>query len=223
MRVIVVEDDAQLRDILVTGLTYFGFDVRGVWDGSTLDAAIAEKAADVVVLDLGLPGEDGIEIINRLRKTSECGVVVVTARGRLDDRLKGLKQGADHYFVKPVDLRELAAVITNLGQRLTPVSHAKWIFIEKKSLLMTPNGVEVPLTGNECIVVSLFAANPGINIQRTRFFEKLDYLDDHSSNLRLEALISRLRFKVHEADPASRLPVHARHSQGYAFLDELGR
>ncbi|MCG6553816.1 MAG: response regulator transcription factor [Candidatus Magnetominusculus sp. LBB02] len=222
LRVIVVEDDVQLCDIMVTGLTYLGFDVIGVGDGKALDAAMADVSPDVVVLDLGLPGEDGIEIIVRLRKTSDCGVVVVTARGRLDDRLKGLRQGADHYFVKPVDLRELAAVITNLGQRLAPVAHAKWMFIEKKSLLMTPSGVELPLTANECIVLSLFAANPGINIQRKQFFEKLDYLDDHSSNLRLEALISRLRSKVHEADPGSRLPVHARHSQGYAFLDEIG-
>ncbi|MBF0515987.1 MAG: response regulator transcription factor [Nitrospirae bacterium] len=222
LHVIVVEDDEQLCDIMVTGLTYLGFGVVGVGDGKALDAAAAQTPPDVVVLDLGLPGEDGIEIINRLRRTSDCGVVVVTARGRLDDRLKGLRQGADHYFVKPVDLRELAAVITNLGQRLAP-PRAKWIFIEKKSQLVTPNAVAVSLTSNECIVLSLFAANPGINIQRRRFFEKLDYLDDHSSNLRLEALFSRLRSKVHEADPGCRLPVAARHSQGYAFLDELGR
>lgn len=105
LRVIVVEDDVQLCDIMVTGLTYLGFDVIGVGDGKALDAAMADVSPDVVVLDLGLPGEDGIEIIVRLRKTSDCGVVVVTARGRLDDRLKGLRQGADHYFVKPVDLR----------------------------------------------------------------------------------------------------------------------
>lgn len=120
LRVIIVEDHTELREILIEGLGQHGFEVVGAADGQALDARWAEAPPDVVVLDIGLGvgREDGHSIAARVRARCACGIVMVSARGTLDDRLRGLGDGADAYFVKPVDIAELAASITNLGRRV---------------------------------------------------------------------------------------------------------
>jgi DNA-binding response OmpR family regulator len=86
---------------LIIGLTYNGFEVTGASDGIGLDAALLKKKVDVLVLDLGLPGEDGIEIAKRIRNEAKIGLIFVTARGLIEDRIIGYEAGADVYFVKP--------------------------------------------------------------------------------------------------------------------------
>lgn len=119
-RVVVVEDHTELREILLEGLSLRGFTVIGASDAHAFDAAWQEAPADVVVLDVGLGAgrEDGLSIAARLRATSSCGLVVVSAHGALEDRLRGFSEGADAYFVKPVDIAELSASITNLARRV---------------------------------------------------------------------------------------------------------
>ncbi|MEI7614472.1 MAG: response regulator transcription factor [Betaproteobacteria bacterium] len=118
--IIICEDDEELRSILVVGLRYFGIDACGVGDGVALDTALAADRATVVVLDIGLPGEDGLAITRRLSasRPSVVGIILLTARGAVDDRIEGIRSGADAYFVKPVDLRELASAVQNLHRQL---------------------------------------------------------------------------------------------------------
>ena len=100
LRVIIVEDDEGLRAVLVKILSSLGHDVRGVGDGASLDAAITEYPADVVVLDLNLPGEDGVHIAQRLRKTNSCGIIMTTSRALVDQRLEGFSKRSRPLFCK---------------------------------------------------------------------------------------------------------------------------
>ncbi len=217
LRVIVVEDDHELLDILVTGLRHFGHHALGVCDGAALDKVMAESPTDIVVLDLGLPGEDGIAIAKRLRNSCDCGIVMVTARGQIDQRVLGRETGADLYFVKPVHIQELNVAMINLAGRLGKKTQASWRLSAITSTLITPLGVEIPLTAQECILMQKLLESPGTTVSREEIFRMLHQPNDIYADKRLEALVSRLRGKVRSAE-AGKLPVHARHNLGYAFL-----
>jgi FixJ family two-component response regulator len=120
LRVLVVEDDGWYRDYLTLGLRDRQFAAVGVGDAPGFEVEWARQAAAIVVLDieLGATQEDGLSIAARLMATRSCGVIVVSARGAVEDRIKGLGAGADAYFSKPVNIDELAASITNLARRL---------------------------------------------------------------------------------------------------------
>lgn len=121
LRILVVDDDMWYRNYLTRALREHRFTVVGVANGSAFEAAWAKHPADVVILDieLGEADRDGLSIAAMLRANHACGVIMVTARGATDDRLKGLGTGADAYFQKPVNIGELALTITNLGRRLS--------------------------------------------------------------------------------------------------------
>ncbi len=120
IRVLVVEDDAWYRDHLTAALLERQFLVRGVADATEFAAGWAQQPADVVVLDveLGQTSEDGLSLASRLRALRNCGVIMASVRGGVDDRIKGLTVGADAYFAKPVNVDELAVTIVNLYRRL---------------------------------------------------------------------------------------------------------
>lgn len=119
-RIIVVEDDPWYREYLADGLNERGFITVGVTDNESFNAAWTKCPADLVIFDieLGTTKENGIAIAAKLLENSACGVIMVTAQGEPEDRLKGLSAGADAYFSKPVNLNELALTITNLRRRL---------------------------------------------------------------------------------------------------------
>jgi DNA-binding response OmpR family regulator len=218
LSIVIVEDEPDLREYLSEGLSYFGFEVRGVGDGAELDAALTKKPAHILILDLGLPREGGLEIAARLRDNPTLGIIMLTARSMTEERILGLESGADHYFVKPVDIGELAAAIKNLGRRLARPAETPWSFSAESSSLQTPNSVSVPLTAQECILLELLFAHLGKNVSRQQIFKALGQPDDISSNARVEVLISRLRAKVLKADSAASLPLRARHNLGYIML-----
>jgi DNA-binding response OmpR family regulator len=146
---------------------------------------------------------------------------MVTARGRIDERVLGHETGADLYFVKPVDIRELNAALINLARRLFTKPQLSWRFSALTSTLQTPNNIPVSLTAQECILMQRLLQSPGTNVSRRDIFTVLNQPDDLYADKRLEALVSRLRSKVKAADAESELPVRARHNLGYAFLAEV--
>jgi len=120
LRIIVIENDKWYREFLTDNLNERGFIAIGVADGDSFKLAWAEHPADIVILDieLGRNKENGLSIAATLLKERACGVVMVTAKGELDERIKGLNIGADAYFAKPVNIDELAITLTNLGRRI---------------------------------------------------------------------------------------------------------
>lgn len=224
--VAVCEDDDDLRAILASGLPHFGFQVFGVPSAEQLDHLLANREVNLLILDLGLPGEDGFSVAQRLRRERPgLGIVILTARGLLEERIRGLTLGADTYFVKPVDLAELAATLGNLHRRIAH-GHAAaprpWRLNKRKAELETPAGQAVSLTVNEITLLASLMAEPGATLDRQVLCGALEWFSDDKGDHRLETLISRLRKKVEAISPEDPLPIKARHGRGYAFLAEDG-
>lgn len=119
LRIIIVEDQDLLRQLMSRSLTQFGHHAVGVINSTELDQEWARGPADILILDIELGTQDtGYDIAERYRSAHGCGIILVSARGRVDDRITGLDKGADAYFVKPVSFKELNAAVINLGRRL---------------------------------------------------------------------------------------------------------
>lgn len=221
LRVIIVEDEPKLRENFTIGLTHYGFDVRGVADGAAFDAAIAQRPTDVIVLDLGLPGEDGLHIAKRVRDVSDIGIIIVSARGLTEERVQGFDCGADLYFVKPVDLLELAAAIRSLGRRTIQNIVPEWRIEPQSSSLLTPNKVRVRLNTQETAILKLLLEQIGKDVSRAALLNAIDLPNEVSFFPRLDVMLSRLRAKVRTADSMYPLPIQTRYSHGYSFLKDI--
>lgn len=219
-KIMIVEDDELLRTSLQKILTHFGHDVRGAGDGCAMDIALADYGVDIVLVDINLPGEDGLHITQRLRRTSSCGIIMLTGRGNLHDKLDGYKSGADIYLVKPIDPEELLATVTSLGRRIvTPT--ATWHFDTVRSLLISPRNISIQLTHQQAIIVGKLASKNGEMVPRGELHNALYHPDDEYARQRLETQLSRLRARVKAADPNSELPIRSRQGFGYCFMATL--
>lgn len=218
LEIIVVDDDPALRTILSTGLTHFGHRVRAAADGSEMDTLLAAAPAHAIILDVGLPGESGYEIAARLRSHWQGGIIMATAWGEVEQRVRGRESGADIYLVKPVDLRELASAVDSVARRLPVPASCVWRLNVALSILYTPTGDAIALTAHECLLLGPLLEQPGENIARAILFQVLDYPDSRHGDLRLETLVSRLRAKVRKTAPHTPLPLRGRTNLGYAFL-----
>ncbi len=223
IRVVVVEDHPDLLEDVVFGLNAEGLEVRGAADGRRLDALCAQGMPDVLVLDLMLPGEDGMAIARRMRARGEIGIVMLTARGQIEDRVAGLEL-ADAYLVKPVDLRELAAVVRSVHRRLRGAAgEAPWILRESRMELLSPGGVPLALTYKEYRVLAALAQAPGQVVGMKSLAEALetDWLSFEKN--RLELIIARLRRKIGAAMSEPMNPIKAARSEGYVLTLPIER
>ena len=207
IRVVLVEDDADLLDDIAFALRDEDLQVTACADGPALDRHLAGAGFDVVVLDIGLPGEDGLSIARRLRRTQpQLGIVMLTARTAASARVRGMEEGADAYLGKPVDLRELALVIRALARRLgvgeAPSARTLTLLVAENALL-TPAGLRVELTPSESLVLSRLSRASGRQATRRQIIEAFGaaYLD--YDERRLEAIVSRLRRKLEAAGLAA--------------------
>ena len=225
IQVAVCEDNDALRDILVSVLPRFGLRVFGVGSSEALDRLLQERPVDIVVLDIGLPGEDGLSAAARLRRERpHLGIVMLTARALLDDRIRGMQQGADLYFVKPVDMAELAAALTSLHRRLAqakPPLRQPWKLLRGRGVLEAPDGTAIDLTENERLILACLLADPGTSVDREELIRALHWEGSEKVYMRLASAVSRLRAKVAGAAPEDAFPLRTLHGTGYAVrLDE---
>lgn len=218
LHIVIVEDDPLQSESLALSLRNYGHEVRVANSGQTMDALLRQAPADIILLDLGLPNEDGLDIATRLRPHWRGGIAIISARGQTEDRILGHEAGADLYFVKPVEVREIASALQNLAARLEAPPKASWQLEAAASLLITPLGIPIPLTAQEYLLLERLLEQKGKNISRDIFFKIFAYPDTPSADLRLEGLISRLRTKVRKKSPRTPLPICARYNKGYAFL-----
>lgn len=222
--VIVVEDNPDLLEDIVFGLNAEGLDARGALDAAACDRLCAGGMPEVFVLDIMLPGEDGLSLAQRLRAQGRAGLVMLTALGSVENRVSGLDV-TDAYLVKPVDLRELAAVIRSVHRRLSDsrlgVNRSAWILQVKSMQLLSPNGTGVLLTYKEFAILLALAKISGAIVPVRRLAENLGESWPHFEKNRLEVIISRLRRKIGMSMLIPGNPIKSARGTGYALTIEV--
>lgn len=223
LRVYLVEDDADLREEMVYNLDQRGFNVIGLADAAEFYKAHALAHCDVAVIDIGLPGEDGLSIAEHLRASGPVGIVFASARGGLNDRLSGMQSGGDAYLVKPVNIEELAATLRALGCRVrdavTPVASIEpghWHLSEGDWVLSDPVGRKLGLTTTERAFLGCLFKQQGKTVSRDLILQALggDLVD--SDPQRVDTIAFRLRRKCEQSHMA--LPLHTVRGQGYLLV-----
>ncbi|BBK42498.1 transcriptional regulator [Allostella vacuolata] len=222
MHVLVIEDEHELNGTIVAYLNLSGFAASGVPSQAAAVAWLATHPCDMVVLDLGLPDGDGLSLARELASAERCGIVMMTARGQVEDRLEGYRAGAVQYLVKPVDLRELVAVLAAAGRQRPGTGDPPWTLDGLGWRLTTPGGRSVSLTRSELAVLEALADRPGQAVGRAVIFERLGIPPDRHDPRRMEILIRRLRRKV-EAETGVAVPIETVHAVGYAFTARIRR
>ena len=203
MRLLFVEDDPMIGAGVREGLAQDGFAVDWVRDGAAALAALAEKVHEIVLLDLGLPRIDGLEVLAAMRRRGDARpVLVLTARDALADRVAGLDAGADDYLTKPFELAELAARLRALWRRASgraaPTIELPGVSIDPVTKEVRVGGTPVALSGREYALLEALAARPGAILSRAQLEERLYGWKDAVESNAVEVHLSSLRRKLPE-------------------------
>ncbi|HEY1844189.1 MAG TPA: quorum sensing response regulator transcription factor QseB [Buttiauxella sp.] len=219
MRVLLIEDDKLIGDGLKAGLTKMGFTLDWFTDGKLGQSALSQAPYDAVVLDLSLPGIDGLEILKSWRRGGQNEpVLILTARDALEQRIEGLQSGADDYLCKPFALIEVAARLQALirrthGQSQPALFHAG-VELDPIKLTVVKNGESLQLKPKEFSLLELLMRNAGRVLPRSLIEEKLYSWDDEVSRNALEVHIHHLRRKLGSSF------IRTVHGIGYTLGDE---
>ena len=216
-RVLVVEDDAAIADVLRRALRQEGHEVRSAEDGVEALELAESFAPDLVILDLGLPKLDGVEVCRRLRAESDAPILILTARTDTDDRVEGLDSGADDYLVKPFERKELLARMRALLRRRPPRGMAS---LAVADLRLNPDTREVyrgdrpvELTNREFELLEYLMRNERLVVSRERLLEEVWGYDPMAMTNTIDVFISNLRRKL-EAGGEPRV-LHTKRGAGY--------
>ena len=199
-----VEDDASIRDIEVYTLSSTGFDARGFDDGVSFWSALQTEKPDLVVLDVMLPGVDGIELLQRMKASAELRtipVVMATAKGAEYDKIRGLDLGADYYLVKPFGVMELVSCVKAVLRRCRPDKAAHLLrsgglVVDLDAHTVTVDGARVALTYKEFELLRLFLSHPGMAFTRDQLFQEVWGMDFCGETRTVDMHIRTLRQKL---------------------------
>jgi len=222
-RILVVEDEPSLRSDLVEYLAMRGFAVDGVGTARELRAAFETAPPAILILDIGLPDGNGFELAKEIRAGSDCGIIMLTALGEADDRIRGFESGADIYLVKHSSLREIEATVQSLMRRLQdPQSRAanrapdQWLLNRSTWNLVAPNRTEVKLTATELAFVAALLDKAGQPCSREELAQLLARPQTSWDNRHLDAVVNRLRRKIKDYAQID-APIKMIYGRGYAF------
>lgn len=201
MRILLVEDDPLLGDGLAVGLEQMGYTVDWIQDGNQAEAALGDPSLDLAILDISLPGQDGLTLLRKLRQQQNpIPVLLLTARDSLDDRVLGLDSGADDYLSKPFDLEELAARLRALSRRRsgrgTPLLRHGPITLDPAGRTVHLDNKPVTCTSREYAILEALLQNSGQVLTRQRLEEALYGWDDGVESNAIEVYIHHLRKKL---------------------------
>ncbi len=220
-RVLVVEDDEDIADVLRRSLRQEGHEVRTAGDGEEALAMAAEFVPDLVILDLGLPKLDGVEVCRKLRAAGDVPILILTARTDTGDRVEGLDAGADDYLVKPFERAELLARLRALLRRRPPRGTAS---LTVGDLVLNPGTREVTrgervvdLTNREFELLEFLMRNERLVISRERLLEEVWGYDPTSMTNTIDVFISNLRRKLEEGGEERIL--HTKRGAGYVVRE----
>jgi len=231
-KIIIVDDDARIRDLLRRFLSQEGFDVLLAEDGRALDRILQRETIDLLVLDLMLPGEDGLSICKRLRGNgTKIPVIMLTAKGEDVDRINGLEIGADDYLSKPFNPRELLARIHAVLRRRpqaevpgAPANDKEVITFGEFTLdlgvrALSKNGQDIPLTTGEFAMLKALVRHPRQALSRDKLAQLARVCEFEPFDRSLDVQVSRLR-KMIELDPASPKIIQTVWGVGYVFVPD---
>ena len=225
--ILVVDDDPGLRELLQEYLSSQGYQVRAVADGLAMELHMRQQAVDLVILDLMLPGEDGLTLARKLKARGQQPIIMLSARGEDVDRIVGLEVGADDYLVKPFNPRELLAriraVLRRSDETTTRVeegSQAIYRFgsfqLNFNSRSLLKNGADIPLTAREFDLLSIFSEHPNRVLNRDFLVDMMKGYERDPFDRSIDVTVTRLRRKIEE-DPSSPEYVRTVWGEGYLF------
>jgi two-component system OmpR family response regulator len=230
--ILIVDDDAETRSLLQEYLQRQGYRVTSAADGKALRGALVTGRPDLIVLDLMLPGEDGLQLCRDLRTRSNLPVIMLTARGEETDRIVGLEMGADDYLAKPFNPRELLARIKSVLRRarslpgnLEPEAvksfrFAGWTLDAASRNLTAPDGVVVPLSGTEFKLLRVFLAHPNRVLSRDQLIELMISRDAGPFDRAIDVQVSRLRQRLRDDAREPRIIKTVR-GEGYVLAAQV--
>lgn len=228
---LIVDDDAELRELLVRYLQANGFEVFAVADGAAMERHLGSQPVDLVILDLMLPGKDGLTIARELRNSGDLPVIMLSARGDDVDRIVGLEVGADDYLAKPFNSRELLARIRAMLRRRIADRTYETRAAEGQTHLFGPyrlnvkahrlsrNGRDVELTAAEFKLLCLFARHPNQLLSRDALMDMLKGYERASFDRSIDVRVTRLRRKI-EDNPAVPEFIRTVRGEGYMFTPD---
>ncbi len=226
--ILIVDDDAEIRTLLRDYLDRNGLKASAVPDGKAMSAALEKERVDLIVLDLMLPGEDGLTLCRNLRARSDVPIIMLTARGEETDRIVGLEMGADDYLPKPFNPRELLARIKgvlrrarSLPQNLQPEAARRFAFAGWKldtvtRDLLSPDGVVVALSGAEYRLLRVFLDHPNRVLNRDQLLDLTHGREAEPFDRSIDVLVSRLRHRLGD-DPREPAIIKTVRSAGYVL------
>jgi len=229
--ILIVDDDREIRSLLADYLETNGFQAFTAADGSSMWHLLEKQPVDLIVLDLGLPGEDGLQLCRRLRTQSEIPVVMLTARGEPLDRILGLEMGADDYMVKPFEPRELLARIRNVLRRRSPLTEgdsrdaqrivfSNWTLDLVGRHLLNPHGTAVMLSGAEFRLLKIFLQHPNRVLNRDQLSMLTKGHDADPLDRSIDLQVSRLRQKL-EDDAKNPVLLKTVRNEGYVLASTV--
>lgn len=223
-RVLVVDDDAGIRDLLADYLVKQGMTVSTARDGREMDDRLLEFTPDLVVMDLMLPGEDGLSLTRRLKAERDVPVIMLSARGEDIDRIVGLEVGADDYLPKPFNPRELLAriraVLRRGGNRVAEqqdeIARFGPFSLDLAAQALSRDGEDIPLTQAEFTLLKIFVEHPNRALSRDQIMDWLKGYERDPFDRSIDVRVTRLRKKI-EDDPANPVYIRTIWGQGYLF------
>jgi two-component system, OmpR family, response regulator len=232
--ILVVDDDREIRDLVARYLSGHGLRVRTAAEGRQMARELADWSFDLVILDLMLPGEDGLSLCRRLRVETEIPVIMLTAMGEETDRIIGLEMGADDYIAKPFNPRELLArikaVLRRTGKTATGTApdikagskhrFAGWQLDLRTRELFSPDGMLIPLSSGEYDLLAAFVTHPQRVLSRDQLLDLARGREAQPFDRAMDVQVSRLRRKI-EKDASVPVLIKTVRSGGYMFTPDV--
>jgi len=234
-KILVVDDEPELRQVLRTTLEKENYEVSEAGNADEMRQVFSEEDFDLVILDLMLPGEDGLSLTRYLKERSDVGVIILTGKGESVDLIIGLEMGADDYVAKPYNRRELLARIKSVMRRSlrssegnsaaaeaskSHIAFSGWQLDLPHHKLAAPDGSDVPLTMAEFQLLRVLLENPGQPVGRDKLSVKIFNKELKENSRNIDALVRRLRMKLETEDSPQQMIKSVRGS-GYTILTTL--
>lgn len=237
-KILIVDDDPQICELISSYLSGFGLQVLTANNSTQMHKHLKQTTVDLVLLDVMLPGEDGLSICKKLREQSDVPIIMLSAAGEETDRVVGLEVGADDYLAKPFSHRELLARIKALLRRshgalgesrkakslanIPNLLFAEWCLDRTKRQLQTTNGVTVPLSKAEYDLLTVFLENPQRTLSRDQIMDLIHGREAEAYDRSIDVLIGRLRKKI-ETDPKNPQLILTMRGDGYQFAVKVSQ